>query len=249
MCCRKIHQWGPCLALLAGCNSPQTKLCHEKMAEAQTVVNAVESNSADSLTRCIQLIDLALTTCKAAGRGGEIKQLNQARERFAGHLVLVEERDARRKAKESITPLQLEKLVREGDPNCPRGQGYQNKAIGKEIRCTGLLPVEMGWAQAKKYFAARNFRSVDTGEESVLTLESGSEKYVFRFAERESRSPAKCIGVYPREGISWQEAVARNTGVAPERLKDGTTITVGNLSLAVSIDEKNQTARLGDCPK
>lgn len=236
-------------AALQACNSPQTKLCHEKMAEAQTAVNAVEPNSVDSLTRSIQLIELASDACKQAGRDSEVKQLQQARERMAGHRSLVEERDARKKAKEAMSPQELDRLVREGDPSCPRGQGYQAKTGGKQIRCTGVQPIEMGWEQAKKYFGSRNFRSVPASDETVLTMESGSEKYVFHYTERGSAAAPKCLEIFPREGISWQEAVARCTGVAPERLKDGGTVSVARGRVDLHVDQNNQIARLGDCPK
>lgn len=219
------------------------------MSEAQSAVNTVESNSLDSLTRGIQLIELAESACKQSGLEGEVKQLTAARERFTGHRALVEERDARKKEKDSLTPDQLEKLARDGDPNCPRGQAYQNKASAKEIRCTGIQPVEMAWAQAKRYYASRNFRSVVTGEETALTLESGSEKVVFRYGQKESTKPATCILLYPRQGMSWQENVARSTGVAPEKLKAPGTLTLAQGKLTLTVDEQTQIVRIGDCPK
>jgi hypothetical protein len=240
---------GLCLIASFGCNSADTKLCHQKMTEAQNVVNVVESNSVDSLTRSIQMIGLAEAACSKAGRDTEVKELTQARERLEGHRVLVEERADRKKSREALTPAQIDRLVREGDPNCPKGQAYQNKASNKEIRCTGPQPVEMTWEQAKKYFSARNFRSVATGESTVLTLESGAERYVFRYAQPNSSNPATCVVIYSRPGISWQETVARNTGVAPEKLKNGGTVAVAQSKLLLVVDEQNQVARMGDCPK
>jgi hypothetical protein len=237
------------LVVCIGCNSPETKECHEKMAAAQNTVNAVEANSIESVNRSIGAIRSAEAACKRAGRESEVKELTLAKERFEGHRVLLEERNARKVQRESLTPAQLERLLREGDPNCPKGQGYLNRVSNKEIRCTGVQPIEMNWEQAKKYYAARNFRSVVTGEDTTLTLESGAERYVFRFAEKNSSSPAKCIVIYSRPGVSWQEAVARNTGVPPEKLKDGGSITVAQGKLLLSVDEKNQVARIGDCPK
>jgi hypothetical protein len=218
------------------------------MAEAQTVVNAVESSSVDSLNRSIQMIQLAEAACKKAGRDSEVKDLTSARERLQGHLVLVEERAERKKSRESLSPTQLDKLVREGDPNCPKGQGYQHKASGKEIRCTGLQPAEMNWEQAKKYFVSRNFRSVVSHEASVLTLESGAERYVYHYGEKDSASPARCVVIFSRPGISWQEAVARNTGISPEKLKNGGSVSLLQGKLKLSVNETNQVARLGDCP-
>lgn len=244
-----VTSGGLFLWLLSGCNSPERTLCHDKMLEAQSAVNAVESNSSDSLTRSIQLIELAESACKKAGLDAEVKQLTAARERFAGHRSLVDERDARKKAKESLTPAELDKLARDGDPNCPKGQAYKNKASGKEIRCTGVQPVEMGWAQAKKYYESRNFHSVVTHEASALTLESGGEKVVFRYREKESQEPPQCIMLYPRPGMSWQENVARNTGVSPEKLKRGGTVPLAQGQLTFSVDEQTQIAKIGDCPK
>lgn len=238
-----------CSMMFAACNSPQTKLCHEKMAEAQTAVNGVDSNSADSLTRSIQLVALATDACKVAGRDSEVKQLEQARERLAGHRSLVEDRDARKKAKEALTPQELERLVREGDPSCPRGQAYQSKIGGKQIRCTGLQPIELGWEQARRYFSSRNFRGVPGSDETVLTMESGSEKYVLHYEEKGSATPPKCMVIYPRPGISWQEAVARITGVPPERLRDGSTVSVAQGKLSIKVDQKNEIVRVGDCSK
>lgn len=219
------------------------------MAAAQNVVNAVESNSVESINRSIGAIQSAEAACKRAGRESEVKELTQAKERFEGHRVLLEERNARKQQRESLTPAQLEKLLREGDPNCPKGQGYLNKASNKEIRCTGVQPAEMNWEQAKKYFGARNFRSVATGEANRLTLESGAERYVYHYAENDSTNPARCIVIYPKPGISWQEAVARNTGVPPEKLKDGGTVALAQGKLPLTVDEKNEVARIGDCPK
>lgn len=245
---RQLAQFSVWVCLLCGgCDSQQTKVCHEKMTEAQNAVNTVESDSVDSLTRSIQLVELAESACKAAGRQGEGEQLAQARSRLSGHRVLVEERDARRKEKESLSPVLLDKLAREGDPNCPRGQAYQHKASGKEIRCTGAQPIEMGWEQASKYFASRNFRRVETGANATLTLESGGEKFVFRYDHKDGVRPADCVIIYPRPGVAWQEAVARATGVPPERLKNGSAITVGQRKVSLRVDEQNEVAKLGEC--
>ncbi|HEY5956953.1 MAG TPA: hypothetical protein VIV60_10390 [Polyangiaceae bacterium] len=228
------------------CSSPDTKECHQQMASAQNIVNGVEGNSLDSVNASIVAIEGAEAACRRAGRSGELKELAQAKDRLTGHRGLLEER-AERKKREALTPAQIEKLLHDGDPNCPRGQGYQPKGSTKEIRCIGPQPVEMNWEQAKRYYVTRNFRSIATSDEAVLTMESGAERYVFRFAEKGSNSPAHCITIYPRPGVSWQEAVARNTGVPPEKLKPGTSINVGQAKLLLDVDEKNQIAKLGDC--
>jgi hypothetical protein len=238
-----------CVASSIGCNTSEVKQCHQKMAAAQNVVNTVESSSVDSLTRSIQMIQLAEVACKQAGRDSEVRELSAARERLAAHLVLVEQRAERKKTHEALTPEQLDQLVREGDPNCPKGQARRDKASNKEIRCVGPQPIEMNWGQAKKYFTSRNFHHVPTSEEAVLTLESGAERYVFRYPEKDSSSPANCVTINPRPGISWQETVARTTGVAPEKLRNGGTVAVAHGTLPLSVDEQNQVARIGVCPK
>ena len=216
------------------------------MASAQNAVNAVQSTSVETLNASIGAIQAAEAACLRAGRKSETKELKQARERLLAHLQMLEERNER-KRREMLTPAQLETLAREGDPNCPKGQAYRDKATAKEFKCVGPQPVEMNWEQARRYFSTRKFRVVRGADEASLILESGAERYDFLYRQKMSDVPPYCVVIYSKPGVSWQEAVARNTGVPPERLKDGGVVATAQGKLPLRIDEKNQIARLGDC--
>lgn len=233
-------------ASLVGCNSTQSKACHERMAEAQAVVTGVDSNSLDSVDRSIAAIQSAEATCTASGLSGELTELSKARERFASHRVLLVERDERKRAK-VLSPEQLEKYVKSGDPNCPKGQAYQHKPSGKEIRCTGPRPAEMNATLAEAYFKSKGFRAMAGSSKTVLKMEKGSERYIFEYAAG-SDAPT-CLRVSPMPGIPWQEAVSKLTGTSPEKFKHGSTVSVLGQELTIDVAPNHENVNLGNCSK
>jgi hypothetical protein len=231
----------------AGCSNPQSKACHERMAQAQSFVSGVDGNSLESVERGIALIQSAETTCSAQGMTGEVSELRAARDRLASHRTLLVERDERKRGS-NLTPEQLEKYVKSGDPNCPKGQAYSHKASKKEIRCVGLRPAEMTRALAEQYFKGKGFRPVQGKPASMLAMEAGAERYFFFYRDAAGGTPPYCLVLYPKPGIPWQEAVARFTGTTPEKIKLGGSVTVSSVALAIAVDERNVVVKLGDCP-
>ena len=235
------------VVIAAGCSSPKSKACHERMAEAQAVVSAVDSNSLDSVDRSIAAIQSAEATCAANGMAGELTELRAARDRLSSHRVLLVERDERKRSS-TLTPEQLDKYVKSGDPNCPKGQGYLHKASGKEIKCTGPRPAEMPRSQAEAYFKAHGFRAMAEATAERMMMEAGGERYVFYYRGENGSAPF-CLLIYPKPGIPWQEASSKLTGISPEKFKPGGAVTVSGRLLAIVVDEKNDNARLGECPE
>jgi hypothetical protein len=237
-------------ALLSGCQLlPATKECHRQMTVAQTALDGLDASSLDALGRGLAAVKTAESACKEAGRDEETKKLSEAVVRIQGQIELVTKRQLEREQRKR-TPEQLAKLEKDGDPDCPKGQAYKPRGSDKEIRCTGMLPIDMGFAQAKKYFSARGFRFPKQEDPASLVAESGSERYVYRYKSPSDPGPARCVMIYPRPDISWQETVARLTGTSPEKLKPGGTVKTAaqTLPLAVEDTEKKVLARLGDCP-
>jgi hypothetical protein len=218
------------------------------MAQAQLVVSEVDSNSIESVDRAIALIQSAETTCEALGKAGELSELRAARERFVSHKSLLVEREERKRGA-VLTNEQLERFVKSGDPNCPKGQAYTHKPSGKEIRCTGLRPAEMPFVTAEKYFKGKGYRSIPGKPRNVLAMEAGAERYLFLYRDVTAQVPPYCMVIYPKPGIPWQEAVARLTGTSPEKLKLEGTVTVSGVALTIHVDEGNVIAKLGDCPQ
>lgn len=237
-------------AFFCGCQLlPGTKECHKRMGAAQTELDGLEASSLDALDRGLRAVKEAENACREAGRDEETRKLEEAALRIEGQIELVKNRNAEREARKR-TPEQIAKLVKEGDPDCPKGSAYKHRDSGKEIRCTGMLPVDMGFAQAKKYFTAAGYRFPPHDDPNALVAEQGSERFVFRYRNPNDSAPAGCVMIYPRSDRSWQEMVSRLTGSSPEKLKPGTPVKAGarSLSLAVEETDKKVLARLGDCP-
>jgi len=231
---------------MPACRLAEAKKCHEQMAQAQAVVNAVEGNSLSSVEDSIQAVRKAQGVCRDAGRDSEAKQLAQAAEQLEAHAALIKQHQAE-KSREKLTPEQLEALVKRGDPRCPRGQAYKHADSEKEIRCTGPQIADMTRDQAAKYFAARGFHFVKQDDPKVLSAEYGAERYVFHYPDTAGRSRCTCLVLYPAPGIPWQEAVSRATSIFPNRLENGGTVKLRSGPKALKVDEKNNVIRIGDC--
>lgn len=218
------------------------------MGVAQTELDGLEASSLEALARGLAAVKDAESACRDAGRDEEAKKLAEAALRLEGQVELVKNRQAERAARKR-TPEQLAKLEKEGDPDCPKGSAYKHRDSGKEIRCTGMLAIDMGFALAKKYFTAAGYRFPQSDDPKVLVAEQGSERFVFRYRSANDSAPAACVMIYPRTDRSWQEMVSRVTGTSPEKLKPGGTLKVSGrtLPLAVEDTDKKVLARLGDC--
>ena len=219
------------------------------MGAAQTELDGLEASSLDALDRGLRAVKDAENACREAGRDEETKKLAEAALRIEGQIELVKSRQAEREARKR-TPEQIAKLVKEGDPDCPKGSAYKHRDSGKEIRCTGMLPVDLSFAQAKKYFTAAGYRFPAHDDPNTLVAEQGSERFVFRYRRPNDSAPAACVMIYPRSDRSWQEMVSRLTGSPPEKLEPGKPVKAGTRSLSLSVEDtdKKVLARLGDCP-
>jgi hypothetical protein len=105
----------------------------------------------------------------------------------------------------------------------------------------------MSLAQAKEYFSDRNY-SIQTSEQpTTLKAEYGSESYVFDY--QSATEPPKCVTLYPAPGVPWDEATARATGAAPDKLKKGAPIKAERGELPLKVDESANKLiiRIGNC--
>ncbi len=232
------------LTLLFGCRDERR--CREDMTRAQEVVNGIDSKSADSLKGAVTALETAIAACEKAKLGAERGKLLEAKNQIGAQIALLE-RKAARKKNVPLTGAELEKLQKEGDPSCPKGQAYRNASAEKEIRCTGPQLIDMSLDAVKQYFGARKYKLTLTDAPPRVRAELGAELFVFTYDEP-SNGP-QCLELYPAPGIPWREAVGRAVGGRLEKLKAGGTVTAkrGELPLAVEDTEKKQLARIGDC--
>ncbi len=220
--------------------------CHEQMTAAQGVVSNIDSHSLDSLKGALPSLDAALDACEKAKLGEEHGKLLEAKHQITAQIELLE-RKAARKNGPVLSAADLERVQKEGDPSCPKGQAYKHAGIDKEIRCTGPELIDMPLDAVKNYFGARNYKLTVTDNPPRVRAEFGAELFVFTFDQ--PSAGAKCLELYPAPNIPWREAVGRATGVRLDKIKTGGTISAkrGDLALAVEDTEQKQLAKIGDC--
>jgi len=228
----------------AACRSPEARACSEHYETAQQQVRAVDAKSETSVRASLVVVEAALTTCRTAQRLDFVEQLTKVRNELTGQLGLLERR-AKRKPRRPPSAEELQKLEKEGDPTCPRGQAYKPEGA-KEIRCTGPQLVEMTAAQARAHFEERDHR-VKSVPPATLEVERGSERTTLIYSAPGAASP-DCVILFPPPGTTWQEAVSRATGANPAKLELGKAIASAHGPLPFSVDEKDVVIRIGRCP-
>lgn len=231
-----------------GCESAEVKECLKQYEHAQAIVYKVDAGASDSVAQSLEAVEGALATCQKAGRHREVSELTSAKNQLSAQLKALEKRAARKK-KAKKKPDELQKLVKKGDPTCPKGQAYRHKELGKEIRCTGPQVADMSWGQAKDYFSNRNYTVQTTEQPPTLKAEYGAERFVFDYEAADDTRPPKCLTLYPAPGVPWDEATARATGAAPDKLKRNAPIKLARGELPLKVEEGPQKliVRIGNC--
>jgi hypothetical protein len=209
----------------------------------------VESEDLASVTGSVAAVEAARGTCLAADRDAEAEELAKAFEQLTSHRDRMLRRAEMLEQRTRISPEELARIVEDGDPKCPRGQGYLHEKSGKRIVCVGPQPVDMNRAQAEEYFKGRGYKQLPGDTPQELRFEYGAELLVLTYADVSGTSAPRCVTLYPPPDRSWQEATARLTGVAPARLKPNQPIRRAGGPLAFALDESPQkvVARLGRC--
>ncbi len=236
------------VSVLGACWNAETRRCHAEMTAAQEIVARTEDDSLESVGESISAVQRALAACIKADRDHEIEELTKAKEQLELHRGRLAERGARRSRKE-VSAEELKRLLAEGDPSCPRGQAYVERGSGKQVRCSGRLVIEMTRAELAAYYERRGFKVTVGDVTHQLRAEYGAQLEVFSFSGANADARVKCVELYPAPGVSWQEAVARATGVQPARLEPGKDVrtTRGALRLEVEESSKKVVARIGAC--
>jgi hypothetical protein len=233
-------------ALLLGCESSETKGCLAAYARAQELVKAIDAKSKDSVHECLAGVELALASCRKAQRHGEVDQLVPVKNQLVAQRGALERRAARGNRKLPSAE-ELQRLEKEGDPTCPRGQAYRPEGA-KEIRCTGPQLAEMTSRQAASYFEELGQR-IQRPAPTRLVAERGAERTTFIYPSAAADARPDCVIVVPAPDIPWLEALTRTTGANPARVKTPTgNVRLAQGELPYAVDEKNNVIRVGNCP-
>lgn len=232
--------------LLPSCVGPKSKECIRQVGVASEASRNVDSKSIDSVRQGLDAVETAHRACVEAGRDDEAAQLDKGRKDLRAHLERLEKKAAD-PSQRPISEAELAELVKKGDSGCPQGQGYKHS--GKEVRCTGPQIVDMSYPVARSYFERRGYKVTDVPPSS-LRAEHGAELFVLEYEGAQDDRPPRCLRIQPPPEQSWQEAVARASGVRPDKITAGGKLSVKRGSLGVSVEaDAGSAVRLGDCAR
>jgi len=244
-----VRGWGALVLAVSGlaCDNAEVKACHAEMQTSQQALVDMDKDDVAAVEATLALVDRTLEACKQAGRGEEVSNVADARRQVAAHLDALERR-AERPARPQLSPERLAELLKTGDPECPKGQGYEPAGSKEVVKCTGKQLVELSSSKAREHFDKRGYRLSAPEPEGGFRAEFGASRYAFQYAHG-ADSPPSCLEVTGRPGTPWQEIVARLTGVHPDRVKQGEPVRVGGRSLPVELggDPGQWSVKLGAC--
>lgn len=231
------------LLVVVGCHSAEVKECRDRYLQTHASVAGVDTGDLLAVERTLAEVEANLVVCQQANLAEESKQLTTAKRKLESHQSYLRQRESHK----PLTPEQIESLVHNGDPECPRGQAYLYKQSGKKIRCVGPQIVSMTLDEARAYFTGRGYTLHD--KPNGVKAELGSESYHFEYAPGATDEPARCLSVFSVPGIAWQETASRVSGVKPSRLKEGTPMRVGqrDLPFVVEKDPVQAILHFGEC--
>jgi hypothetical protein len=227
-----------------GCQSADAKACHENYLKAHALINGSEAKTLETVEPALEAVENTLPLCKKADLQKEVAELEKAQKTLQSSVNQLRAQGSRKE----LSPEELDKLVKEGDPNCPKGQSYNYRKTGKQVKCTGPQVVAFTRAQAEEYFKNRGFRLKIEG--AHLGAELGPESFHYQFSSVEPDAKNQCLKVFAMPGMSWEESVSRVTGAHPALLKKGVAVRAEDGSkwpLAHIENEKQAVYTLGKC--
>jgi len=201
-----------------GCESEDAQACRDNYQKAHALIAGIDNNVIESVQSALEAVEKSIPLCKKANLHKELAELEKAQRTLEGNANRLRSYVPRKE----LSPEELEKLIKEGDANCPKGQSYNYRKTGKQVRCTGPQVVAFSRGQAEEHFKNRGFRLKAEG--TRLVAEFGPESYHYEFTGSDSAAKARCLEVFAMPGMSWEESVARVTGANPGLLKKGAAV-------------------------
>ena len=227
-----------------GCESEDAKACRDNYLKAHALIDGMDAKVIESVQPALEAVENTIPLCKKANLHKELAELEKAQRTLQSSANQLRSYGPRKE----LSPEELDKLVKDGDPNCPKGQSYNYKKTGKQVKCIGPQVVSFTRGQAEEYFKNRGFRLKVEG--THIDAEFGPESYHYEFAGAEANAKSRCVKVLAMPGMSWEESVSRVTGAHPAQLKKGVVVRAEDGSkwpLAVTDNEKQPMYTLGTC--
>lgn len=229
---------------LVACDSEETKTCRDEYLKTHAALNSMDSKSLESVEPTLEAVEKNIALCTKAKAQKELAELEKVQKTLKTSVENLRKNASRKE----LTPEELEKLIKDGDPNCPKGQSYNYRKTNKQVRCTGPQVVSFTRGQAEEYFKNRGFQLKLEG--AHLDASFGPESYHYEFTGADSSAKTQCLKVFATPGMSWEESVGRVTGAHPMHLKKGKDVRAADGStwpLTNTDDEKQAVYSLGKC--
>lgn len=227
-----------------GCESADAQACRDNYLKAQALISGMDAKAIESVQSALDAVENTIPLCKKANLHKEVAELEKAQRTLQTNINQMRFYGPRKE----LSPEELDKLVENGDSNCPKGQSYNYRKTGKQIKCTGPQVVSFSRGQAEEYFKNRGFKLKVEG--THLDAEFGPESYHYEFTGAEANAKTRCLKVFAMPGMSWEESVARVTGGHPAQMKKGTPVRAEDGSkwpMTHTDDEKQAIYTLGKC--
>jgi len=170
---------------LAGCESADTKACYDNYLKTHALIGGMDSKAIESVESTLEAVEQTIALCQKAKSQKELAELEKARKTLQSSADNLRQNGSRKE----LTPEELEKLLKEGDPNCPKGQSYNYRKTGKQVRCTGPQVVAFSRGQAQEYFKNPGLRLKVDGAHREATF--GPESYQYHLTGPEEPPKAR----------------------------------------------------------
>ena len=241
--------WGLIAAavIVVGCKSEGEKACEQLVKATEVTLLSMNPTNQASVAGTLSELKKTLLACEAV-KSKEVPEIKAAIANVERHLARVEKGEV--KAPPPPPGLDdLARLEKDGDPDCPKGQGYQHPVLKKYIRCKGPVMVERSYAEVKAYFAKHHIPGA--AKDAMLRGEQAGVIYTFTFDQAGSTSAPVCLRIEAPKDKKANELIAFATNIDPAKIDPTQPVSFRQEKIPVDVKQQGtlQVITLGDCSK
>jgi hypothetical protein len=234
-------------AVTVGCKSEADKACEQLVKSTEVSLLSMNPTNQASVRSTLSDLQKTLVACEAV-KSKEVPEIQTAIANVQRHLARVEKGEIKPPPPPPGAD-SLARLEKEGDPDCPKGQGYQHPVLQKYIKCKGPVMVERSYDEVKSYFAKHRIAAASKG--AMLRGEQAGVTYTFTFDQVGSKSAPICLSLEAPQDQKTNELIAFATNIEPAKIDPTKPIALRQGTIPVDVKRQGtlQIITLGDCTK
>lgn len=241
--------WGliAAAAVVVGCKSEADKACEQLVKSTEVSLLSMNPTNQTSVASTLSDLNRTLAACEAV-KSKQVPEIKTAIANVERHLTRVEKGEIK-PPPPSPGVDELARLEKEGDADCPKGQGYQHPVLHKYIKCKGPVMVERSYDEVKSYFAKHRIAAATKG--AMVRGEQAGVTYTFTFDQVGSQAAPTCLVLEAPQERKTNELIAFATNIDPAKVDATQPIPWRNSSIPVDVKQQGalQIITLGDCNK